>query len=219
MSTLLQLRTSVRGQLGEDSPAWFTDVFLNGTINDSMFELYNEMVEASVEFFTTTQTISLVASQEKYSLTTPAYKITLVERVDSTQPVPIDPIDITQRSRYLYSTVNPSSLITGEMRYYMEGTQIGFVPITADAVAAAILVHYTPLPTAMAADGDSPPAQWPANHHEVIYWGALMRAGVRDKDLLDRYAQNFGRLRENFKACVNQRQTQKPRNVVDTDMD
>lgn len=219
MSTLLQLRTTVRGLLGEESTAWFTDAFLNQCISDSMKELYNEMAEASVDFFTTTQLIGLVAQQELYAMTTPIYKIVSVERVDSTVPVILRPIDITQRARYLYSTVNPSSLVVGEMRYYLQNVQLGLVPLPTTTVANAIMVHYIPIPADMALDADTPPTAWPSNHHEVIAWGALMRAGVRDKDQLDRFTLNFERLRGAFKACVNQRQTQEPRSVVDVDIE
>jgi len=220
MATLSAMQTSLRGLLGEDNPngSWFTPTFLTDQLNGAMQELYNEMVEASVDFFTKTTAINLTVSTELYNLPADFYKVVLVERTDQVVPVPIRPIDITQRSRYLYSTVNPSSLVVGELRFYLQGVQIGLVPLPTDSTGVVTL-HYVPTPVLMAGVNDTPPAGWPANHHEVIVWGAAKRCGVRDKDLFKLFDDNHKRLWEALKAHLNQRQTQEPRTIVDTDME
>lgn len=214
-----QIRTAVRDWIGEDTAGWFTDAMLNRQINFSMNELYADAVEASENFFVKESNISLVVGQELYALPADFYKLILVERVDSVVPVAVKPIDITQRSRYLYSSVNPSSLMTGETRHYLEAGSIGLVPLPTTAIANAILLHYVPSPTDLAADGNSPVADWPPIHHEVIAWGAVMRCTVRDKELYAKYQPTFDRLKAAFINAVQKRSTQEPRNIVDTDFE
>lgn len=212
------MRAFVLGVLGEANSGWYTVSILNAHINASLREIYGLMVKGSQNYFVTTANVSLVANQELYTLPAGIHKLVLVERVDLGQEVPVIPVDITQRSRYLYSSTNP---IVGQIstRYYLRGNNLGIVPIPTDASANALRLYYTPTATNLVADGDTPPAEWPELHHEVICWGAVVRLVMRDKALYQQFSPNFERL---LKACIEDTQlrvTQEPRMIIDTDED
>lgn len=213
--TLLELRTMVRDLLGEPTAAYWTDAMITNFINRAALEVYAEVAQSGKGFFETSANITAVVNQELYTLPTGLWKINLVERSDLTPKINVLPIDIVEKNRYSKDRIGFSP---GRERYFLSGNSLGIAP-TPDTTAAIYKVWYIPTMTVMALDADTLPTEFRDLHHDVIVWGALLRASMRDRELYRMWEPNFQRLWLLLKSDTSARQTQAPMQIIDMDAD
>lgn len=216
---LLQMRTYVRTLLSEDVAVYWSDAQLNVFIQRSFLSVYTQIAQSCRGYFETTGFISYVTDQELYTLATMAplglVKITLVERVDQPPNVTILPIDSSEKNDY--ADVAGSSSPDGYERYFLSGNNIGIAPVPRNAILNVLKIWHVPVPALPALDADVFPSDLTDLHHECIAQGAYMRAAQRDKQLIALIAPIYKDLMELVKADTQQRITQEPRRIIDTD--
>lgn len=213
--TFLEMLTYVRTLLAEDVAAFWTDAQLKEFINRSYMTVYSIIANSRQEFFVTTQDISYVAGTATYALTTATAKIVLVERFDQDPVVTLTPVDITEKNKY--QRRSGVVVAPGEERYYLQGNSIGFTPTPNEAISNAVRVYAVRAPTKLVNDGDQLPTELTELDHEVVAWGAYMRAAARDKQLLTTIAPVYKELKEQLLINVQARQYQEPRRIIDID--
>jgi hypothetical protein len=215
---LLEARTYVRTLLAEDSPAFWSNAQLNVFIQRSFLSVYTQIAQSGRGYFETTGLISYVAGQELYSLAAMApsgfVKLCLVERIDIPPNCTILPIDLSEKNDYALDSATETQ---GYERYFMSGNNIGIAPPPVSSIANVLRLWHVPVPALPSADGDTFPADLTDLHHECIAQGAFMRAAQRDKQLLALVAPVYKDLMELVKADTQQRISQEPRRIIDTD--
>lgn len=216
---LLQTRTYVRALLAEDVAVFWSDAQLNLFIQRSFLTVYTQIAQMGRGYFQTTGFITYVAGQELYSLATIAplgfVKLDLVERVDIPPKITLLPVDVSEKNNYAQAA--GSSDMQGYERYFMSGNNIGFAPPPVSGIANVVQLWFVPVPALPVADNDVFPADFTELHHECIAQGAYMRACQRDKQLLALVSVMYKDLMELVKADTQQRITQEPRRIIDTD--
>lgn len=213
---LIQTRTYVRSLLAEDTAKFWSDPQLNTFIQRAFLTVYNIVGNQRRGYFETVANISYVAGTELYTLPgNGLVKLTLVERIDQAPFVNILPVDITEKNNY--ARQNGQILTPGQERYFITGNQIGITPIPDAALPNALRLWHIPTPTLPTADADLFPLELTDLHHEVIAWGALMRAVVRDKQALTQIAPLYLELKTEMKNDTTVRIAQEPPRVIDTD--
>lgn len=211
------VRTYVRSLLAEDTAAFWTNAQLNTFIQRSFVTVYNKMANQRRGYFESTSNVTYVANQELYTLASVTVKIILVERVDGLVPVPVNlhPIDITQKNDY--ATVAGNDVLPGSERYFVTGNSIGIAPIPRSAVTNALKVWQVLAPAIPTGDSDAFPTEMTDLHHELIAWGALMRAVARDKQMLAQLAPIYQELKALMAEDTQIRVAQEPPQIIDTD--
>ena len=205
--------TFIRNKLGEPTAAFWSDVELTVDINSAAKEVYAEVLQSVKGFFETSTTISTVVGTETYQLPTGCWKINLIERTDMNPPVNLMPIDIVEKNRFYRDSIGYAS---GYERYWISGNYIGIAPIPDSVVTYKI--WYVPTLANMTS-GQTLPAEFTDLHHEVICWGALLRATMKDRELYKMWEPNFLRLWALLKADCQNRQLQEPKQIIDSDID
>lgn len=210
--------THVRDLLGEPSEGNWLDTQLRRFVNRSYKEVYNQILQLSQEFFITTTDVTWVSGTEEYSF--PAggvHRIALVEYVNGARRDTLRRIPIARKNEFndRYGLSGQSST-----HWFLRANKIGFAPIPRENLTNAVKIWYVPpaadLVTGSAA-GSEPPAEWTEQQHEVIIWGAVMRAIVRNKELAKVYQPNFDRIWKGMVEDMQNRDNQDAKTIQPRD--
>lgn len=154
MSTLVQLRTRVRYNLGEvTGQQRFSDASINANINEAYQQYQLDLIESGEGDFLTRTTINLVANQANYALPADWVKTERLERqlTFGTKPLYND--------KRLYA-INPSyAVFSGDVyipTYRYRNREIIFEPTPQVSEAAGIIHEYYALQPILAADNATP---------------------------------------------------------------
>lgn len=213
--TFLEMQTYVRTLLAEDVAAFWTQTQIKQFVNRSYMTVYSIIANMRREYFLSSSSISYVAGTELYALPAGMVKLTLVERADQDPKVTLYPIDITEKNEYSRQAgllVQP-----GEERYFLAGAFIGIAPVPVDTITNALKLYVVNAPTPLVADGDTLPSDLTELDHEVIAWGAYMRAAARDKQLLATIAPVYKELKDQLINNTQTRVNQEPVHIIDRD--
>lgn len=190
-----QLLELVRDYLGEDSPGNWTDAMLYRAINRSAKEVYNQIVMLNEDFFGTSSFINLTSGTQLYALPT-TQKILLVEETRGSDKYTLRKIPMRRKNEF--QTRAPA--VDGQRLacYFVLGANIGFAPIPRETVTgsatAGITIYTVPALTTIDDAADTLPSDWTDQQHEVVVMGAVIRAVMRNKELIKVYQPNFDRL-------------------------
>lgn len=210
------MRTMVRDILGEDSAAYWSDALLNRFINRAAKEIYARLLQMHEDYFVTSAYITYVAGTELYNLPASGdvVKVTLVERIDGTYKINLLPIPLVRKNDFqAVGIVFP----TGNERFFLVGNQIGFAPIPNQSISNAVRVWYIPSLADLGSDSANFPTEWSDLHHEVVVWGAIMRALARDKQMMEIHKPTFDRLYGMMVDDMASRQDEEPKRIIPTD--
>lgn len=210
------MRLMVRDLLGEDSAANWSDALINRFINRAAKEVYAQILQANEEYFATSGDITYVAAQQLYDLPNSGNvaKVLLVERIDSANKINLVNIPLVRKNDFQTTDM---VLPTGNERWFLAGTKIGFAPAPTSALTNAVRVWYVPPLADLGADANTFSVDWTDLHHEVVVWGAFLRCLVRDKEAYAQFSPNFERLWSLLVADMEIRQTQEPQRVIPND--
>lgn len=210
------MRLMVRDILGEDSAAFWSDAMLNRFINRAAKEVYATIIQFHEDYFVTSGNISYVASTELYALPNSGNvaKVVLVERVDATYKINLLPIPVVRKNDFQYSGIATPS---GNERYFLVGSQIGFAPIPTTSITNAVKVWYLPPLADLASDSTTFAVEFTDLHHEVVAWGAVLRAAARDKQMYSLHQPHFDRLWQTMINDMTARQDQEPKKIIPID--
>ena len=127
-----------------------TDASLVEDLNGAEQQIVDFMEEYDENYFMTDDTISYIAAQETYDMSTfsggKPHKITYIERTDlATTPKPIYKCLFQDRSRYLNTNTNLLNPYNVDEFWYWSGTySIGILPIPSASLTDNVVVHYVP---------------------------------------------------------------------------
>lgn len=140
------MRTQIRDRYELDDN-YVSDSTLNAWINGSYQDLYDLMLAANTDWFTTTDTsITVSSGTSAYSLPADFYKLVGVDVADGSDWYNLRPFNLAERNRY---TNGDKSFA----RYRIMNGQIHIYPTP--AWGAGLRLWYVPVPTALSGDGDT----------------------------------------------------------------
>lgn len=121
-------------EAGPAGSAFVTSADMLAWINQSLTELYEELVDADQDLFTATQDLTLVASTAAYSLTTDPYRIiSLYYRDTSGQRYELYTVPLTDLHKLPLSVDNRSlrwSMFGADVKFYPTPSASGTVEVT-----------------------------------------------------------------------------------------
>lgn len=151
--TLLTLRTKVRTR-GEFLDPFVTDTELTGYVNDSIAELYDELLKLDPSRYrTASSNIAVVSGTGSYDISSAAatfYQLLGVEVADSRSSTGWVNLD-----RYNFDERNDYELLTEktDARYELRGGYLYLHPVP--TWSANVRLIFIPVPVALSADGDT----------------------------------------------------------------
>lgn len=148
--TLVELRDKIR-ERGEIRSVYVTDANLNVWINDSIKDLYDQIVSSNPDaFFRVSDNISVVSGREAYEL---PEDFAALRRVEVLYSGADDWRGLATYSLGGRSTLNLSEEEAPFWRYRQMGSKLYLIP-TPNA-AGTVRVMYIPVPPSLSEDGDS----------------------------------------------------------------
>ena len=196
--------TMVRDVLGDPSAGFLSDTFIKSLLNLSAQDIYNRIMNVNQNFFLTSSTITWISGTQTYTLPTGCKRVVLVERTDMSTSFNLNPSDITRKNEYQNGT---NIFYTPRHVYWFSGGDIGFSPLpnTSGTIKIWYIKAYVPMTASPVVEM---PAEWPAENHEVVVWGAINRAARRTKEKGDLYNDIFQGLLQELLDSVAARQSQ-----------
>lgn len=158
MSTLLELRTQVRYNLGEPNPGIeprFQNTSINDNINEAYLQYQLELIENGEGDLATTQSINLVANTDLYPLPSDWVKTKTLWRVRIEGRYPLEKRE--NRTEPIY-TNSYSSASDYKPTYRFRNRNILLEPPPAFAETGGLLHEYYALSPKLTADNQSPVA-------------------------------------------------------------
>jgi len=189
------------------------DSSLGVWVNDAYMQMVDEVGKAIPDFFTKSATTSSVTSQQEYALPSDFEKILMVNiQIDNewhrVLPMPnINYIPIQAR------TDSGQGFTWSNARYYVIGSNIGFMPIPDETTSNNIKVWYVYTPTEMDDDTDEPAL--PDKYHHYLKYGAYATYLDQDDEhaAAERMRIRFDQLIDRMVENLSQRQVDEPKSV------
>lgn len=156
--TLLQLRTAVRQRADIVNSLFFTDAELNDYINQSLFELYDLLVESYGENYfvkAPPHEITTDGINQMFDLPADFFKelgVDLLLAGQNDSAVTIKQFNFSDRNKYSVPNFQTFYGVTN-LRYRLNGDQIWLTPLP--AANQIIHIWYVPTMTTLVADSDS----------------------------------------------------------------
>lgn len=151
--TLAAMRLRARRYADMENSQFVTDSEVNGYLNDSLADLYDQLVAAYGEdYYMQTALISTIANTSAYSLPVTFYKLSGVVRIDQSV-TPERFMGVLPRWERLEIFRTANSLDTQYPAYRVVGDTIQFSPIP--AAGLTIRLYYIPASPVLATDGDT----------------------------------------------------------------
>lgn len=182
MSTLLQLRTRVRQYLDEPTAVYWQDVEINNWINQAYNYYYTQIAEGFDGYFTKATTLDIIATQALYPVPIDFWKVRLLERVFSTFTIPLRLYERMEAPN-ITANGNYSNLYTPTYRF--QGQNILLEPTPDITIVGGLRLEYLPIPTLMAADGDSPDPGYLQNWDEALVLRATLSCKQKEEAVVN----------------------------------
>lgn len=148
--TLLQLRTRARERGDMQDTNFVTDSELTSYVNESARELYDLLVEANQDYYSTVQAFTIASGSSTYSLPSTVYKLRGVDIDLSGSWVPVDTYEQMERGRLQDAVI---SRLVSPVYYRPMGNTLDFLP--AAQAPGSYRLRYVPFMTAMSGDSDT----------------------------------------------------------------
>ena len=190
----------------------------NGSVIDNLNEAQRECVSELNQFdenhFTVTGTISYVSGTETYALPTTngvVKTIINVTRTDLTSKKQLHPIPYQAKFKY-YAPSGISNVDNTDEKYYINGSNIGIIPVPTVSATNNITIDYVPVLADMTVDASTFTV-----YDDYIDWVCYIAAAKMTTD------QGVIAERERLKSValrtIGQRQVQESRSVINNDED
>jgi hypothetical protein len=150
-ATLAQLRTRAQSRADMVNDAFVSNSEWLDFINASVAELYDLLVSADEDYFTTTSAFSTVAGTETINLPGDFYKLVGVDLLDAASglTVTLRPYNVRERNSYRNATWAPQSV----PRYWLRAGKLSLLPVPTDVRTGTL--YYVPVATKLAGDTDT----------------------------------------------------------------
>lgn len=152
--TLLQLRTAVRQQADMVNSQFVSDAELNGYINQSIYELWDLLIENDQDFGVTSTTFT-IATGNTQSLPADFYKFKGLDDLtsDSNSPLTVRKFSFNERNSYSLSGLPFYRGAFSDVYYRVVGSSLLFEP--PERAPGTYKLWYIVVPTALALDADT----------------------------------------------------------------
>lgn len=148
--TLAELKARARERADMVNSAYIADARLTEYINASAQELYDLLVQANQDYYTTLTTSTVSSGSSSITLPSDLYKLRGVDLDFGGEWCPIWPYEYLERGRWQNVTANRVYVNT---RYRIIGSSLELLP--ADQASGDYRIRYVPLMTVMADDADT----------------------------------------------------------------
>lgn len=153
------------------------DVGLTRWLNDAYLEMVEDIQKAVPDYFVSTDTQNIVASQQEYTMPSDWSKVMMVNiQYQSGTWQRAHPISINDIA--VHASSNSSGFSTGDPGYYLIGDTIGFAPIPSSNITNGLKIWYVYDPAELSADSDVPAI--PTKYQHIIKYAAY--ANYLDQD-------------------------------------
>ena len=134
--------TRIREMSDMENTQFVTDAEILRRVNQSYRRLYNEIVNTFQDYFTTTDTITTVASTAEYDLPSDFYKLIGIDWQDENRPYSLRRLEYSQRNTRLWPTTRPFGYILRQetVTIYptpssVETLTVSYIPVPANLVS------------------------------------------------------------------------------------
>lgn len=214
--TLLQLRTAVRERADIVNSLFFTDSELNGYINQSLFELYDLLVESYGEnyFVAPPHIITTDGTNQFYQLPNDFFKelgVDLLLNGQQESAVTVKQFNFADRNRYSIPNFQTFYGVTN-LRYRLNGDYIWFTPIP--AANQTLRLWYVPSLTTLANDTDS--FDGFSGWTEYVIIDAAIKCKVKEESDASLLVAAKERMMKRIESASKNRNAASPPTVADT---
>ena len=147
--TLLELRTRVRERADMVYSQFVSDAELNRYINESAQELYDLLVQANVDYYSTLESFTIAPSANTHTLPDDFYKIRTLDIDLGGRFCPVWPYNVQERGYWQDAVI---SRIAAPVLYRVVGGTLELVPSL--SAAGSYRLTYVPLLEPMVDDTD-----------------------------------------------------------------
>ena len=222
--TTSEIAADIRARLNESTADFWTDAQLLVWVNQRYHHLVEAVDRVFENYFITVTTTDSVDSQQEYSLPTDFKRMRRVEinfNVDDDNsvyqrafPIELDHVRLRLGNESLGVTIQRNPI------YYLQGDNIGFIPIPDEDGTAAIKLWYVAEQDDLEDDDDVPAI--PTGYHYLIVIGACadaLQKGKRDLDGASMYEAMYQSGRDKMQEELEDRIIDESKMVADTSGD
>lgn len=206
--TLLQLRTRARDRADMTNSAFIPDARLTEYVNASAQELYDLLVQANQDYFTSTQTTTVV-SGNTISLPATLYKLRGVDISLGGEWVPVWPYEYLERGAWQNTSV---SRLTANIHYRLLGNTMELLP--ADQAPGDYRIRFVPLMVPMSLDADTFDGM--NGFEEYIVIDAAIKCKEKEESSTSGLKDEKDRIRKRILSMANVRDLGAPDVIQDT---
>lgn len=180
MATLLQLRTTTRYYLDDNSATRWSDTEVTEYLNQAYRHYYNRLVNMAYDSILATPVLlDTVAATPTVALPTDFYKCKILYKVLSDRKQPCVHKENFQGT--VLTTLAPSNFYVPT--YSFQGMNLLLDPIPADSVTGALELHYWPVLTQMSSDSDTPVSGFSDQWQDLLpIYAAYQAKSLREEE-------------------------------------
>lgn len=216
--TLAQLRAKARTRADMVNSTFVSDAEMNEFVNSALSELYDLLVTKYEDYFKTSYDLALVAGQDTYQLSAVVpnvYKLRGVDLILSSAPgnmLSLKKFEWTERDQYAFARAGGWTANGVRLRYCFQGTSIVFAPVPDGG--STVRIHYIPVLTQLAVDGDQIPAAIMPGWEEYIVLEAAIQALLKEESDVGVLMGRKMDLRHRIEASAANRDAAEPYRMV-----
>jgi hypothetical protein len=200
--TLLQLRTAVRNQADMTNSQFVTDAELNGYINQSIYELWDLMVQADQNFGVTSTTFTITSGNTQ-NLPADFYRLKGVDdlTLNANNPLTVRKFSFNERNDYAQNGIFYNRTIYSQVAYNLVGMTLMFEP--PERAPGTYKLWYVTIPTSLSADGDT--FDGINGWHQYIIYDSAIKCRIKEETATDALQGMKGEQRQRILAAANTR--------------
>lgn len=168
--TRFQILQDLKAMIGPGSQA--TDSQLIVWVNDAYSQVIDAILQVNPDFFAKSSTTSSFSGQQEYVLPSDFMKMVMVNiQIDGVwhRVIPFGEGDVRFINKAADET-DSQGYTWEKPRYYINGSNLGFMPIPDETTSNNIKMWYTYTPNLMTEDSSVPAI--PAQYHNIIKYAA-----------------------------------------------
>jgi hypothetical protein len=209
--TLAQLRTEIRNR-GDLLSVRHSDDELTRNINQSIADLYTQLVDLSKDYFLSSVDVSVTSGTANYNLSTAGaadvYKILGVDVQDSGRWYSLRRFNWSERNQ-----LQDSGSTKRNTRYRVMADNVRLRPDP--GWSGTLRVWYIPAPSVLSADSDT--FDGIAGWEEYVILDCIIKARIKDEESYDSILNQKTILEKKIRAQANERDDGEPDRVRDVE--
>jgi hypothetical protein len=182
-ANLLDLRNRAKDCADLEDSAFISDEMWDSYVNDGYKKLYALILSVHEDYFLTSEIITLIGSQQDYTLDSTFFKIKGVDLNpggDTRNSITVYPYQWEERNRYKYNQLYSNLILGNSYRYrLMGGDTLRVVPAPSITNSDTMTIWFIPDVTPLALDTDQVVTEELFDEYIILY--AARRAYLKEE--------------------------------------